>query len=154
MRRVTNFEKSLKGTAQKCRMSKGESVTSDHPPIMPGFLAENPRAKAWWDELVAAAPTGFYDAMDMPTLTLFCMSKSLADEAWEAVSEEGTMVTDKKGEMVPNPYLRIFQRTQQTSLKLLSHLGLSPSARMRLNMPPVAEKEVKDPFAERMAKLT
>ncbi|MBF0421906.1 MAG: P27 family phage terminase small subunit [Magnetococcales bacterium] len=124
--------KELKGTARKHRI-RSDEPTPIGVAVCPANIENHPRAKAWWDKITSAAPQGTYTSMDMPSLSMFCMSMSLASEAWEEVVSKGIMLIDRF-ETKENPYLRIFNREIEMATRLASHLGLSPSARTRLGV--------------------
>ena len=109
--------------------------------MCPIQVAQNSRAKAYWDEYLANAAPGHLAPIDAPILAMLCMCLSRKDEAESAM--EGKMLvqlrsagqkkTDPpKGPIIQSPWMPIVNRQTELARKLAADLALPPAERNRV----------------------
>ena len=67
-------------------------------------------------------------------------------EAERMIAEKGHLVKDAKGNAVPNPYMKIWEKSAVLMLRFGAELGLTPSSRTRIHARP--EGDAIEPTAE------
>jgi len=98
--------------------------------------------KASWTWHVANSPPGLLKRLDRAMLAVFCCAEATYAEATEAMANAALTVPGSvAGTTVPNPLQRIIDRQAMILARLGAELGLSPSARTRIDVPPEHESE-------------
>jgi P27 family predicted phage terminase small subunit len=92
-------------------------------------------AKAEWRRLEQALPPGLLTLADRQVMSLAVESWSRWKEATQLVTALGVLVPGYRGSLVKNPALQAARDSEQTMLRCFAELGLSPSARSRLEAP-------------------
>jgi P27 family predicted phage terminase small subunit len=82
---------------------------------------------------------------DRGSLIALCLEWGRYLEATARVRERGMVVVTPSGYPMPNPYLAILRQSLAACAKLWPELGLTPSSRSRVHVPP---EPARDPFAE------
>ena len=82
------------------------------------------------------APAGLLTPLDADILALYCQAHTRWVEAEEHVQRIGPVVKTKSGNLVPNPYLAIANRAMDQMLVYARELGMTPSARSRIQVAP------------------
>jgi P27 family predicted phage terminase small subunit len=100
----------------------------------PDYLGGNAR-KEWLRLRKRLAPAGLLTPLDADMLALYCQAHSRWVEAEEHVQRIGPVVKTKNGNLVPNPYLAIANRAMDQMLTYARELGMTPSARSRIQVP-------------------
>ncbi len=99
-----------------------------HRPIQKPPLVVDAAAKKW-DELIAAAPPGFFVPTDADALGAYCVAWVFYTKAVMALATEGLTTTNRQGRPVPHPMVAVKRQQEQSLQALGDRLGLSPSAR-------------------------
>jgi P27 family predicted phage terminase small subunit len=103
------------------------------PPQRPDFITGS--AAEDWDRVIASMPPGFFTAADTPTLAVFCVSLTLHRAALAQVARGGLTSKGLDGQAIVNPMVGVVAREAQLVLRASDRLGLSPAARVGLEMP-------------------
>lgn len=98
------------------------------PAFVTGAAAEE------WDRAVAAMPPGVYGATDIPTLTVYCLAWVMYRNALAQLAREGTIVAGSMGQKVAHPSVAIMAKQAEIILRAGDRLGMSPAARVRLEV--------------------
>lgn len=113
----------------------------DPPPEVRAF----PRAAEEWRRLVPMLKRGqqITDA-DRGALIALCVEWARYLDAVSKVAASSLLVMTSSGYPMPNPYIAIATKALSGCTKLWAELGLTPSSRSRVQVPPSEA----DPFAE------
>jgi P27 family predicted phage terminase small subunit len=87
-----------------------------------------------WDRAVAAMPPGLYTAADMPVLTVYCLAWVMYRNALAQVGREGMIAQGSMGQKVAHPAIAVAKAQAEIILRASDRLGMSPSARTRLEV--------------------
>jgi P27 family predicted phage terminase small subunit len=82
--------------------------------------------------------------VDRAALIALCVEWGRYLDAQVKLLKTGMVVTTASGYPLPNPYLAIANKALQGCTRLWAELGMTPSSRSRVQLPPDAS----DPFAE------
>lgn len=137
--------KVISGTERGDRLS-GEAVTltDGRDPIAPDFLGIDER-KVWGDTLALIRPMGLLSSVDVSLMTAYCISVVLVKLADQKIAAEGICSLSAAGLPCAHPAVTI---RRQAMLDMVSHsvqMGLTPTARLRLNADTAPKKNV-NPF--------
>lgn len=113
------------------------------PPVMPDVVANDATARREWERLENILPPGMLTAGDAALMTAYCLAWSLMLSAQQSVRDDGVTVQGAMGGVVANPAANVMTRAIDLLAKLTDRMGLSPSARGRLELPR-GKKEMKD----------
>ena len=103
----------------------------------PELLDEVGRAE--WERVSAMlTASGVLTQADRGVLTMYCDAWSRWVQASEKVKETGEVLEGRTGAYYQNPYLGIANRAADRVAKCAALLGLDPSSRSRLAVPPKA----------------
>lgn len=106
----------------------------------PDWLSDLAREK--WRELAPTlANQGLLTECDLDTLAVYCTTWVRWKDAEDALQGEGMTTTAQSGYQQVSPYYTIASKSQAELRALADRLGLSPSARTRIHVPPQSEKE-------------
>jgi P27 family predicted phage terminase small subunit len=83
-------------------------------------------------------PAGLYTAADVPVLAVYCTAWSLYRDALATIKREGMMITGPQGQDVAHPAVAMAAKQAEIILRASDRLGMSPSARTRLQVPEAA----------------
>jgi len=111
----------------------------------PDWLFEE--AKEEWRRVVPMlCRAGILLPLDGRLVAIYCNTHAMWVKANERIIREGSVVTDKHGEMRSHPAVREARQLLTLSLKLEQELGMTPASRRRLNIPgpPPIKKEPVD----------
>lgn len=134
------------------RRNKAAPKVSYGIPPAPETIASDPIAKAKWEQLCdGLSKAGILATIDGDLLESYCMTFSLYRSALKSVQEKGHTVTKVNGDPMRNPACVELAQTMLRMAKLMSELGLTPSARSRITAAPQAEED--DPFEELMKRM-
>jgi P27 family predicted phage terminase small subunit len=105
----------------------------------PNGPAERPamltgEAAAEWDRAVGAMPPGVYTAADVPTLTVYCLAWASYRTAIRRIDKDGQTSKGAQGQLVAHPSMGIMSKQAEVILRASDRLGMSPSARTRLQV--------------------
>lgn len=93
-------------------------------------------AKREWQRLRRKlAPAGLLTPLDANVLAMYCMAWARWVEAEEQITRIGPVVKTKAGNLVQNPYLAVANRAMDQMLLYARELGMTPSARSRIQLP-------------------
>lgn len=102
-------------------------------------------AKKMWKFILSEMPSDLFKTVDMGELKTYCIAYELHAEAYKKIKEQGMLVKSPvKGELVQNAYLPILNRQSEIMAKCASNLGLTPTARAKIQMPEKKEKNIFD----------
>jgi P27 family predicted phage terminase small subunit len=115
-------------------------------PRLPRTLLD-PRAKREWYRIKEEARRlGLVTPLDAGILAGYCELWSRWSLAQESLHKTALLVKNVRGEIVPNPLVGIEVRLLREMRAYMVELGLTPSARSRVQMVPADEEE--DPFGK------
>ena len=80
-------------------------------------------------------PPGLYTAADVPALTVYCLAWVMYRNALAQLAREGTIVAGSMGQKVAHPAVAIAKAQAEIILRTGDRLGMSPVARVRLEVP-------------------
>ncbi|GAB2714484.1 P27 family phage terminase small subunit [Streptomyces bullii] len=122
-----------RNAAKDLEVVTGAAVEVPEPPAPPAGLLKRTRDR--WAEYWASPVAKLADPVsDLPALErLFVLYDDL-ERSNAAVKKTGHMVTGSQGQAVLNPLLRHIQVTQGEVRQLEDRFGLSPRARLSLNV--------------------
>lgn len=100
------------------------------------------RAKDKWEELALRLHSlGLLTEIDLDTLALYCTAWSNWRDAEEAVREHGATTEAQSGYQAVSPHVTRAKNHLAELIKLGGLLGLSPSARTRIEAAPEASQD-------------
>ncbi len=106
----------------------------------------SPKSKKIWKFILNEMPPTLFKTVDLGELRSYCIAYDLYTEAYKQVKKQGLIVKSPvKGEPMQNPYLSILNRQADIMQKHASNLGLTPTARTKLQ---VTEEPKKNKFLE------
>ncbi len=79
---------------------------------------------------------------DRQALACYCAAAGRREQAEEELGRLGPVVKSPSGYPIQNPWLAIANKSMEQMLKWGQELGLSPAARSRIKIEPVAPREV------------
>jgi P27 family predicted phage terminase small subunit len=93
-------------------------------------------AKHEWQRLrKKLAPAGLLTPLDANVLAMYCIAYARWLEAEEQLTRIGPVVKTKNGNLIQNPYLAVANRAMEQMLLYARELGMTPSARSRIQLP-------------------
>lgn len=114
----------------------------------PDWLNENGKAK--WRELIAVLePLGLATAADRGALTQYCEAWQDYRDALEVIAKHGAEIIGSKGTLVASPAVHRRQSAWSRLAKLATEFGLTPAARVSLNIKPKEAKSSKARFFQK-----
>lgn len=111
--------------------------TIQRPPYVTGYAAEV------WNQIVNSMPPALYTSADSIVLASFCVATAQWRQATEEISKDGVTVVTTQGDLKPHPALQAQSKALTTMALLGGKLGLDPSSRASLKMPPQRKPESK-----------
>jgi len=123
----------LEGVPGKSRPLNEREPQPTGPLVKPEFVTGE--AAIEWDRTVGAMPDGLYTAADAPVLAVYCVAWVLFRNALAQVAREGMTATGSMGQKISHPSLATIAKQSEIILRASDRLGMSPSARTRLEMP-------------------
>lgn len=123
----------LEGVPGKARPLNEREPEPVGPLIRPEFVSGE--AAREWDRVIHAMPPGLYTSADLPVLTVHCLAWVMYRNALGTVARDGMLATGSMGQRVPHPAIAIARAQAELILKAADRLGMSPSARTRLEVP-------------------
>ena len=121
--------------------------------VVDGDLSEppnwfNPQQRIIWNSVMRAAPPGMLKQLDSSLMITFVVAAALHAECSQAVTENGPIVLSPvKGVPMQNPYLSIMNNQAATMIRCIAEMGFSPTARVRVKVPPSARSKSGSTFA-------
>jgi len=95
-------------------------------------------AADYWRHYLEYAPLGILRPVDIPDLAKLCIEHAAGDEAMRQIQANGYVITTSTGTLIQSPWVGIFHRSTEIARKLASELGLTVTARARLDAPVAA----------------
>ena len=102
------------------------------PLVKPDFVTGE--AAIEWDRAVGAMPDGLYTAADAPVLAVYCVAWVLFRNALAQVAREGMTAIGSMGQKISHPSLATVAKQSEIILRASDRLGMSPTARARLEI--------------------
>lgn len=125
--------KLLHGNPGKRPISEHEPRPSADMPPCPQWL--NQKARLEWDRVLKAMPAGVITAVDFGVLAAYCQALAEFSEATEHCKGlENHWIATDKGNLVLHPASLVLQRACERMVRLGVQLGLTPSARVGLEV--------------------
>jgi hypothetical protein len=121
--------------------------------ICPRHVAEDERARSYWDMYLANAAPGHLAPIDAPLLARLCMALARVDEAEEQMGRHMLVKAPKSGLPIQSPLLGIINRQTDIAKQLAMVLALPPAERNRLGIHGDDGATQKDPAEEFFATL-
>ena len=139
--------KVLQGTFRADRASVDEPKPAN--PLGPVPKGLDARAKKEWKDLQGWMGGRVVKDCDRAVAVLYC--KAVSEEEWydKQVQEKGAVTYTEKDYPVKNPLANLLKEAREMILKTAQQLGLTPSARTRISVPPVPKKSKMDEFKSR-----
>lgn len=123
------------GNPGKRALNKAEPrVNREEVVRAPACLGEAAR-KEWQRLRRRLAPAGLLTALDADVLAMYCQAYARWVDAEEHLQRVGPVVKTKNGNLVQNPYLAVANRAMEQMLLYARELGMTPSARSRIQLP-------------------
>ncbi len=133
------------------RNKSAPKVQYGTPPV-PDTIKDDPVASDKWTQLCQElAKAGVLATMDGDLLEAYCMTYSMYRTALAQVQKEGNTVIKANGDPMRNPACVELAQTMQRMGKLMTELGITPSARSRITAAPQTDED--DPFEELMKRM-
>lgn len=127
---------------QRERVNEAIASYKDISHYAPAWL--DTKAKNVYKEVIRNSKKGRLKALDKYNLAVFCSNYVKVQEASAHLTEEGLVKKDK-----PNPYFRVYNQLSETLRKEANDLGISLSARSRLELHETqTEENTKDPMKD------
>ena len=125
--------KLLRGNPGKRPLPKSEPQIEVSAPECPGYLDKVARKE--WDKTVPVLLTmRVLTEADQMALAMLCQDYSLMMQAQMGLKKVGLICKTQSGYTQPSPYLSIISKCSERILKRQREFGLTPSARVRLQM--------------------
>ncbi len=125
--------KELEGNPGKRPLNKNEPKPKQRAPKCPSWL--EPDAKKEWRRLSKELEAmGLLTEVDMAAFAGYCQAYARWKEAEEFISKHGSILKTASGYIQQIPQVSIAQQNLKQMRNFCSELGLSPSARSRLNI--------------------
>ena len=120
-----------------------------HPPAIipkcPKHLDQEAR-KEWRRMAKELEPIGLLTNLDKAIFASYCQAWSTWVFATEKIREKGMVVMASTGTPMQNPYWPIINKANEQMVKALIEIGMSPSSRSRVKVPPPKEANPFDDF--------
>lgn len=127
---------------QRERVNENIASYKDISHYAPSWL--DAKAKNVYKEIIRNSKKGRLKALDKYNLAVFCSNYVKVQEASAHLTEEGLVQKDKQ-----NPYFRVYNQLSETLRKEANDLGISLSARARLELHETqTEENTKDPMKD------
>jgi P27 family predicted phage terminase small subunit len=123
------------GNPGKRKPKKAEPAAPVGDLICPPQVRAVAGAKRYWDHFTKWAPLGILKPVDAPTLATLSMEHALVDKAQRELRKNGHVITTSTGTLIQSPWVGIFHRSTEIARKLAAELGLTVTARARLEAP-------------------
>jgi P27 family predicted phage terminase small subunit len=134
--------KKLNGNPGGRPLNNREPAFKNKKPIAPKEITENEKAFTQWKRLVKLLwPTGVLTQGETDLLTTYCFVYAQWVEAVEDVSKSGTVIMNSKGDVKINPSFTVSNALTIQMRKLQAELGMTPSARARIQVNKVDDKD-------------
>lgn len=132
--------KLIEGNPGKRPINIREPLLETKAPTCPAHLS--PTAKAEWKRLAAQLyHVGILTAGDRAAMAAYCQSYSCWVEAEKRLKETPMLIKLPSGYIQPSPWLTIANKQLELMHRFMSELGLSPTARTRVDArPPTTSK--------------
>jgi P27 family predicted phage terminase small subunit len=114
-------------------------------PIAPAEL--NARAKREWNRICKALDgLGLLTGADTAILALYCAAYATWCQAQRELNKKGAgpVIKAANKTLIPSPWLAVSNRAHDQIVKVGAELGLTPSARARLQVPPADDPGADD----------
>jgi P27 family predicted phage terminase small subunit len=108
-------------------------------------LPDNVRKRAE-DDLRFLLDRKVLSQCDLEAFERYCQHLAMAYEAYEIIKREGVLAPDERGIPRKHPAMQIHRDNSLAALRFAAELGLTPSARVRLNKTDAQAEE--DSYAE------
>lgn len=96
-----------------------------------------------WDRVVSSMPPGVYTAADVPVLTVYCLAWVQYRNALALVAREGMTSVGSTKQTCAHPAIAIAAKQADLILRASDRLGMSPTARARLEVQAAEQPESK-----------
>ena len=118
--------------------------TSDKVPRPP--LKLDPVARREWKRIATPLHAmGVRKEIDTSALLAYCEAWSDFVDARNKLAESGTkVIKTKNGNFIENPYYSIKKRAMEILLRFQIEFGITPSSRMRIQVPKSAKSSLRD----------
>lgn len=137
--------KVLRGNPGKRRPNAAEpSLPPSGPEIEepPVEIAGDPVAVAEWSRIVPLLRSaGMVSELERPQLVALCQQWSRYLAAQSRLAGSGMVLKGSRGEPIVNPFLAVSDKALANCQKLWVELGITPSARSRIRVTTIQEKE-------------
>jgi P27 family predicted phage terminase small subunit len=121
--------KIAKGETRPSRLNALEPEPRDRAPRMPAAMSKE--AKVVWRHVLREMPAGVITAADAHVLRLYCEALARYNQAQALYS---TPLVTTRGQLVKNPLHQVIRDNADQVRVLARELGLSPAARVNLQM--------------------
>jgi P27 family predicted phage terminase small subunit len=122
------------------------------PPDPPAHLTKE-ELKVWNETIDLLKPAGILQRIDAAVLAAYCCSyarwnlaeSEIKEEAKKGYTLSGLVSEGANNQLVVHPLINISRRERADMILFANQLGMTPSARMRIDTQP--PKETENPFA-------
>lgn len=137
--------KLLQGNPGKRPLPEEIKVTTKKP-VRPAFLDKDARKE--WQRLIGPLyNSGVLTAAEQSIFAAYCQAYSRWVQAERKIQQLGDLVVKtRNGHQIPNPYLPVANKAMEQMRGFANELGLTPSARARINSVNDDSGKTKNPF--------
>ena len=129
--------KLIDGNPGKRKLEPAPKVPPQRP-IAPSTLSEEAR-KEWQYVVPRLDEVGMLTKVDRTALEVYCEAVATHREAIGHLRELGILVRGDKGRVVKNPAAQLARDAATTIRLFCSEFGLTPSSRMRMDVPGMSD---------------
>jgi len=105
-------------------------------PKIPAHLT--PAARLEWGRVMRIlSPMGVITEAEADILAVYCGAYARWVQCNHEIERDGLILRNAQGQAMRNPLLKVADDAERTMLRVMSELGMSPSARVRLTGPVV-----------------
>ena len=142
----------LGGNAGKRPLNQDEPVlkTPTRLPPPPTELSEAAK-KEWRKTGKLLLASGIFGQLDGAQFAALCQSYTVWLECQAMLSKSSLLIKNKRGDLIPNPLLRVARDAQEQFTRSLSEFGMTPSSRSRLKVPKPVEDDPFEAYMKRKA---
>lgn len=131
--------KQMQGNPGKRPLNKLEPKAGNEMPTCPRHLAKE--AKAEWRRMGKELHRlGLLARCDRAALATYCVAWEIWVKAYKKLNDEEMVVESDKGNLYQNPWVGIERQARKDMLRIMTEFGMTPSARSRIRLEPVARQ--------------
>jgi len=127
--------KLVRNNPGKRKINKREPKPKKPLPLSPPAVLNKLAKKEWQRLAPELSKMGLLTAFDVALFAGYCAAYSTWYEAQGELEKHGRIVRAANGTPIPSPWLAVANKANEQVVKMGSEMGLTPSARTRLELP-------------------